>query len=205
MSIVTLKKKTNATIQIMSTNKPRFSLNGNYRNQGYVGQNLISRSLPRTPVNGHGGFYGTYIKGPVVMSSVSSTENNNYTKSSVLGNKGMLMTKYRWARRPQPYAVVKPDDGKISHDQGTYIQKLTQDAINCTSSKKSKDEIASTKCINAMTSNNNAIPIITKPETEYSIMSEGLYVKGLDKKCAINDFNEQNVVNYKRTPFFGFN
>lgn len=183
MSIVTLKKKTNATYQTMSTNKTQFSLNGNYRNQGYVGQNLISRST----------------------SCISSTEDIRYTKKSVVGNTGMLMTKYRWIRRPQPFTSVKKDDGKLLHDQNTYIQQLTQKTIDCPSSKKSKNDIISAKCMNAKTANKHNIPVITKPENFYSILGQDLYIKGLSKKCAMNDFNDGNTVNYGRTPFYGFN
>ena len=61
MSIATLKRKTQAKYNNMSVgNTHGFSINGTHRNQGYVGQTSLSRSLPRTlmkgnAVRGHGG------------------------------------------------------------------------------------------------------------------------------------------------------
>ena len=60
MSIATLKKKTAAKYNNASVNVPQFSINGGYRNQGWVGQTTLSRSLPKTPMvgntpKGHGG------------------------------------------------------------------------------------------------------------------------------------------------------
>ena len=43
MSIVTLKKKTGSVYKNMSANQSQFSLQGGYRNQGYVGQSIQSR------------------------------------------------------------------------------------------------------------------------------------------------------------------
>ena len=78
MSIVTLKRKTQTQYNNMSVGSPNgFSLNGGYRNQGYVGQNIISRSLPKTPMKGdtmrgHGGHYGSYVIKPPIQSAVLS-------------------------------------------------------------------------------------------------------------------------------------
>ena len=60
MSIATLKRKSQTKYNNMSVGQPFFSLNGTHRNQGYVGQTSLSRSLPRTlmrgnVVRGHGG------------------------------------------------------------------------------------------------------------------------------------------------------
>ena len=60
MSIATLKRKTLAKYNNMSVGQPQFSLNGTHRSQGYVGQTMLSRSLPRSlmkgnVIRGHGG------------------------------------------------------------------------------------------------------------------------------------------------------
>ena len=52
MSIATLKRKTEAKYNNVSVNVPQFSINGGYRNQGWVGQTTLSRSLPKTPMVG---------------------------------------------------------------------------------------------------------------------------------------------------------
>ena len=53
MSIVALKRKTNTQYNNMSANRKGFSLNGTHRSQGYVGQTVLSRSLPRTLMRGN--------------------------------------------------------------------------------------------------------------------------------------------------------
>ena len=45
MSLATLKKKTEAKYKNLSVGLPQFSINGSLRNQGYVGQTSLSRSL----------------------------------------------------------------------------------------------------------------------------------------------------------------
>ena len=88
MSLATLKKKTAAKYNNMSVNKPAFSLNGTHRSQGYVGQDTLGRSLPKTPMNGnvargHGGCCGTYLRSNIVQSGVTSTNDPDIVKSSV--------------------------------------------------------------------------------------------------------------------------
>jgi hypothetical protein len=129
MSIVTLKRKTYAKYNNMSVGKPQFSLNGGYRNQGWVGQTSLSRHYPKTTMKGSGGCCGKYNNVPVVLSAVTSTENNKIIKASVKGTEGQLMTKYRWIRRPQPYATVKPDTTQHNNDSSTYIDRLRRKTI----------------------------------------------------------------------------
>ena len=95
MSIATLKKKTAAKYNNSSVNVPNFSINGGYRNQGWVGQTSLSRSLPRTPMvgntpRGSGGCCGTYNLTPIVQSGVTSIDDNSVIKSSVISNNGMI-------------------------------------------------------------------------------------------------------------------
>lgn len=137
MSIATLKKKTESTYKIMSSGVPQFSLNGTLRNQGYVGQTSLSRSLPKTLMKGnvacgHGGSCGNYYNAPIVQSAVTSLNDANVVKPSVITNAGMLETKYRWVTRPQPYAVVKPDSNShfTESDYTTYLKQKTIDKIN---------------------------------------------------------------------------
>ena len=65
MSIATLKKKTIYKYNNSSVGHTQFSLNGGYRNQGFVGQTSLSRSLIKTPmkgniIRGHGGIVLSY-------------------------------------------------------------------------------------------------------------------------------------------------
>jgi len=137
MSIATLKRKTQARYNNMSVgSKDGFSLNGTHRNQGYIGQSSLSRSLPRTLMKGdtprgHGGCCGTYNITPIVQSAVISTNDPNVVKSSVLGTSGMLATKYRWIRRPAPYATVKQDNNRNLNNQGDYLLFTKRRHIRC--------------------------------------------------------------------------
>lgn len=135
MSIVTLKRKTNAKYNNMSVNQSSFSLNGTHRSQGYVGQTMLSRSLPRTLMRGntergHGGCCGTYPKVHINTegSGLGSNLLNDPTvvKSSVLDTNGMIMSKYRWIRRPAPFTSVK----LTRYESNQYIDRLKRKEIN---------------------------------------------------------------------------
>lgn len=135
MSIATLKKKSEAKYNNNSVGAPLFSLNGTHRNQGYVGQTSLSRFTSRTLVrNGglrnHGGCCGTFNIGQPVFSGITTTEDSNVVKKSVMNNDAMLQTKYRWIRRPQPYAVVKPDSNHNVNSQSMHIVIIRDDAIH---------------------------------------------------------------------------
>lgn len=144
MSLATLKKKTAHKYQNNSVNQSQFSINGGYRNQGYVGQTSDSRTILRTPAKGtesqgHGGCCGTYLRNDVRTSSICSTENNRVIKPSVLGTKGMLQKRTQWARRPAQNAqtlLVKPGDGSHLSSGSDYIvykrrDTIAKNAIHC--------------------------------------------------------------------------
>jgi hypothetical protein len=137
MSIATLKRKTQNKYNNMSTSRPQFSLNGGYRNQGYIGQSTQSRFTSRTlmvgtAIRGNGGCCGRYPIRPIVQSSVFTTENNQVVKSSVLDSQGRIALRHRWIRRPQPFATVKPDVNQGLNIQSNYINYRKNLAINAT-------------------------------------------------------------------------
>ena len=128
MSIVTLKKKTNQKYNSMSVGRTGFSLNGTHRNQGFVGQNLISRSLPTTKMGGntargHGGSLGKYHTPPNIVSGIQYQNDPTFIKSSVLSTNGMIMTKYRWIRRPHSFATVKSNSTNHINNQSDLINR----------------------------------------------------------------------------------
>jgi hypothetical protein len=127
MSIATLKKKSKQ-YNTMSVGRTGFSLNGTHRNQGFVGQNIISRSFPLTlfrgnTARGYGGNNGNYHTPPNIVSGINYQNDPTFIKSSVLGTTGMIMTKYRWIRRPQPFATVKSNSANNNNNQGALINK----------------------------------------------------------------------------------
>jgi hypothetical protein len=146
MSEATLKRKTKAQYKNMSVGSKNggFSLNGTRRNQGYVGQTMLGRHFPRTPMRGNvargsGGCCGTYYQGTIIQSGVpfptgiygnSANNNPQVVKKSVLNNEGHIMSKYRWIRRPQPYSTVKIDASITNNTQGSYITNKATKLIN---------------------------------------------------------------------------
>lgn len=189
MSIATLKRKTQTKYNNMSVGSQGFSINGVFRNQGYVGQTSLSRSFPRTLQQGHGGCCGTYNNVPVVMSSVTSTEDSKTVKKSVLGTSGMLRSKYRWVNRPQPYATVKPDINNNTSDQSTYT---TNKAKKTVSEIKRGNDPDDTSCTNVNTNtsscvNQKNVCDSVRPEEEYLPISSGLYTELLNNTCQEND------------------
>lgn len=105
MSIVALKRKANATknANISGQGTNGFSLNGVYRNQGWVGQTSQFRQYDTTCL---------------------PEETQVNVKSSVLSTRGMIATKYQWIRRPAPYAAVsKPISERTQVNYIEYIHR----------------------------------------------------------------------------------
>jgi hypothetical protein len=221
MSLATLKKKTAAKYNNMSTNRPSFSLNGTHRSQGYVGQDTLGRSLPRTPMNGsdargHGGCCGTYMRSNIVQSCVTSTNDPSITKSSVTGTSGKLA---RWLHTPV-YNVVKPDTTSNINTQRDYISRVEQQAILTAALTKTVDSVCNIPKINSC----NLLPrdFIIRPgkanvftqkrevcntvkDLSGASRSQSLYVLQLTKKCYENDINEftKFTHNTQRAPLPG--
>jgi hypothetical protein len=198
MSIVTLKRKTQTQYNNMSVGSPNgFSLNGGYRNQGYVGQNVISRSLPKTPMKGdtmrgHGGRYGSYVIKPPVQSAVLSQEDDTFIKSSVLGTDGMIATKYRWITRPQPFTSVKPDSTLNQNTQGEYVFSLSRKTLQALKTCKRVAPPVIPGCCNSGASSvlgRVRVPgaVIKNPYKPNTWTSYADYTKNIDAGCANNN------------------
>ena len=211
MSIATLKKKTAAKYNNASVNVPQFSINGGYRNQGWVGQTTLSRSLPKTPMvgntpKGHGGCCGTYNIGTIVQSAVTSTNNPADIKPSVLSTDGMLDTKYRWIGRPAPYTSVKSSAGNNLNDQSDYITQKTKSTINDINRNHPSIPKCKESCKNSIFKGRTDTPhginadSVTKtvgPQTG------GEYVSKLSDECASSDVKcpDKNKGGNQGTPF----
>ena len=212
MSIVALKRKTLAQYHNNSHSPDGFSLNGTHRSQGYIGQTSLSRSLPRTLMKGntpkgHGGCCGKYYQGTIIQSGVTSLENPAVVKKSTMNTRGLIDTKYRWIRRPKPFAEVKHIAN--SHSQSEYIYFIKEktlketrpDGSPCSIPDKNpvykkctaltKDQIGET-CPKSRN--------ITKPDSATGAITGEEYVYQLRKKCAApEDFNV--VSSIRRAPF----
>jgi hypothetical protein len=204
MSIAALKRKTATQYNNMSVGQSQFSINGTHRSQGYVGQSVISRSLPRTLFNGnvprgHGGCCGTYPLVHVVQSATTSTNDNKVVKSSVLSNDGMIAIKYRWITRPQPYTTVKPDNAQNNNTQGNYVFRVGRIAR-----QQTPTVCPGTSKYVASRRHEVHPPIsvlnITKPESEYTSISQSDYIAQLQDACTGHDifYFPSNI---QRAPF----
>ena len=135
MSIVALKRKTAAKYNNNSAGHAQFSIVGTHRSQGFIGQSTQSRFLTRTlmrgdTARGHGGCCGSYPNMNITSSEICTLENSNVVKTSSKGNLGMLMSRYRWLRRPadESGASVKTvSSNRVSHSE--YVSRQRQRAI----------------------------------------------------------------------------
>ena len=202
MSIVALKKKTAAKYNNMSVNVQQFSINGGFRNQGWVGQTSMSRSLIKTPhrgatPRGHGGCYGTYNVS-VVKPLEPCTNNNEVVKSSTVSTDGMLDMKYRWIRRPAPYSSVKPDTNHNLNQQGEYINRIKKKTLNATT--RQCPSIPKQSCnlscdlFKTRTTMRVGIDNFTK---EVGPIDQSDYIKNTNDQCILADEEFQNELNKK--------
>ena len=194
MSIATLKRKTQAQYNNVSVGQPHFSINGTRRSSGYVGQDMLGRSLVRSlsrwgALKGHGGCCGKYPT-PQIKTSPEMVGLNNplVVKSSSLNTHGLIMTKYRWVRRPQPFTSWKPDDSQNINDQSFYIDHVARKAINdnCHVINKHPTPV----CCNIDGTNYNSTPLppnTTKPEYYTGALDASDHTRALDKKCGAFD------------------
>lgn len=222
MSIATLKKKTQTQYNNMSANRSHFSLNGTHRSQGYVGQSSLSRHLVHTPMKGnvakgHGGCCGTYPRGNVKPSEVTSTENSHVVKSSVINTRALLDTKslcmcstqFRWMRVPKFVNIVKPDNNIVlNNSQQAYIDRVAKQAVKdalyvktteCTphnAKNTSGCKNTSDLSIESLCGSN------TKSDEESKIpVSQGQYLVHLDNKCIETDIASKVRRGVLGTPF----
>lgn len=113
MSIATLKKKSNTLHGSFHTGTSGFSLQGSIRNPSYIGRTAHSQHNARTlmkgaEVRGSGGLYGSYNRAALVRPVATlSTEDPAILKTASKTTGGMMAMRYRWVRRPYPYAVQK--------------------------------------------------------------------------------------------------
>jgi hypothetical protein len=225
MSIATLKKKSKVLHHSMSVNRPTFSINGGHRNQGYVGQDTRGRSLATSlmrgnTLRGNGGCCGTYRVLPHVVSAIQYQNDPTVMKSSSMGTDGMLMTKYRWVRRPYPYTSVKPDATLNSNTQELYIKNLQKNTLADYNSCNApymvngvyKKSVPASTCSNPIfTKDTGTINDVNSKYTNCNISqpevgngeinSQGEYLLKLDGECGVlNVFNVANT-NANNVPF----
>jgi hypothetical protein len=215
MSIATLKRKTGTLYQNLSVHSPNgFSLNGGYRNQGYVGQTSFGRALSRTLARGkdprghgsRGSFYPVHNILPA-STFMDAIENPAVIKRSSLSTKGMLEKRFQWVKRPKPFSSFKvisnPYRDTFSYDQ-YYAKKKTSIAELIDSPNSPCGTQGDAKCINSLAKCNpdffrrngkrsnflNIYPLYAKPRTKTgaSLTSDTVLQK-LHQQCHALDSN----------------
>ena len=221
MSIVALKRKTQARYNNVSVGQSQFSINGTRRLQGYVGQTSLSRSLPRTlmrgnTICGHGGSNGKYPVYPIVAEGTGLGTNalNDPTvvKASVLDTKGQIMTQYQWARRPAPHTSVKPDTTLHIQTQKQYIDFLRRQTMyqadKAQAPEKLQGQVNNQRCCATfpqMKTNYRTYTTGTPPHSiakPNKVATQGDYVKTqLANQCNKPDYCERPTKISNGTPF----
>lgn len=175
MSIVALKRKTNATYKTASTNQLNFSLSGTRRNKSYIGQTIIKSDNCLC------------LNDPTVV------------KKSSMNTKAMIRNKYKYVLRPQPFSSFNPrGNSNINNSiQSVYIERLVKKTIastKLTTEGGSCDTLPSNDAVSETTCN------ITKPEEEYTSITQSDYLTRLTQLCINNDvlYEEKNTC---QTPF----
>jgi hypothetical protein len=204
MSVATLKRKTFAKYNNSSVNsKNGFSLNGTHRNQGYVGQTSLSRSLPRTlmkgnTARGHGGCCGTYKSYPIIQSCVTSTEDNSVVKSSVISTKGLISTRYSCDLSGN---TVKPTGDPELHSQWNYLMRkkycATKDLCNVIPSIPD----SCVRCINKDGYVKSVLQLYTKPESLYLSIPYSDYIQRVKSGAMKEDIKYIPVRSSHGEPF----
>lgn len=244
MSEATLKKKTRTQYRNMSVGSKNggFSLNGTRRSQGYVGQTMLGRHFPRTPMRGNeargsGGCFGQYYRGTIIQSGIpfpsgvngnSANNDPKVVKPSVINNNGVIMTKYRWIRRPQPYSTFKENvlDAKkniVSKantiSQGVYIKNKSTNLITCTTelvyTDNNNDTDNNISLCKSCKGNRPFGSVIRYPRAWVSITKTAEKIAGSNKLGPISQFefisaltgkclvNNKNIIKINRSPLPG--
>jgi hypothetical protein len=192
MSIVTLKHKVQAQYNNSSVGQPQFSLNGTRRSSGYIGQDTLGRSLVRSlskngALKGHGGCCGKYPISQIKTTPEMSCLNNAaVVKPSSISTKGLLESRHRWIRRPQPYTTVKPDNNLHNNIQSVYIENLARKAIVDGSNCHVISKTCPKQCALSKTTNYNRPPMavrIVKPDSFVGAIDGSDHIRNMDKKC----------------------
>ena len=115
MSIAVLKRKSNSQVGTMSANRAQFSLQGGYRNQGWVGQSMTSR----------------HFSGGANRGGQLSQENHNVVKKCVV-NSHSALTEEEQSRASCDNAIAPPPRQSALTSYELYNAQLRIDACGRT-------------------------------------------------------------------------
>jgi len=222
MSIATLKKKTGYLYNSQSVGYKNFSLNGTHRSQGWVGQTMLSRSLPRTlargnAIRGSGGLYGSYntMRGHSITSGLVDFNNNKIIKPSVINSLEMIeirnkcLRRFRCSQKGKGFNIVK-NNGGTQDDHITHVAKCSLSKYESIKKqvKIKKCATLNSKYLTPQYDNiftNKMLCGVTKT-TDTNVLIESIYVDNLSSSCVKNIDNnspENKSLGYRRGPLPG--
>lgn len=205
MSIVALKRKTAAKYNNNSAGHAQFSIVGTHRSQGFIGQSTQSRSLTRTlmrgnTARGHGGCCGSYPNMNITSSEICTTEDSNVVKTSNKGNLGMLMSRYRWLRRPYPFSDTKTvATGTVS--QSDYIERMKKMSMEDVAECGTDITVSYSTCDPTKAGINNCTISYEPVLNKHQYISQKEYLEKLNQSCA--ELYTAPSVSTQRDPYSG--
>jgi hypothetical protein len=141
MSINTLKKKSKRFQDKISGKEQGFAINGTFRNQGWVGQSSMGRTLAHTPFRGiapmgNGGHQGKYRINIIESNGTSITNNSTMVKRSNMNTNGHLLATVEHPTSVfvndcsgQCQNIWVKDFSPLNNSQSTYIDKTARNNI----------------------------------------------------------------------------
>ena len=141
MSINTLKKKSKRFQDKISGKEQGFAINGTLRNQGWVGQSSMGRTLAHTPFRGiapmgNGGHQGKYRINVIESNGTSITNNSTIVKRSNMNTNGHLLATVEHPTSVfvndcsgQCQNIWVKDFSPLNNSQSTYIDKTARNNI----------------------------------------------------------------------------
>jgi hypothetical protein len=205
MSIATLKKKTQSQYNNSSVGQKQFSINGTLRNQGYVGQTMLSRSLPKTlakgaTLRGSGGCCDKFIIYPIVQSGINYFNNPLIVKPSVVNTRSLLEKNKICTSFGN--TCPKPSLKKLTTcSQSDRIQKLHKKTYGCISNLNKKVDYKKNPYSCCNTKSNSTQKLYGNP-SKTGINSCSEFIENiLIRDCTYNDLSNNAISAHCRTPF----
>jgi hypothetical protein len=189
MSIVAMKNKSRGyNNPISGINHTGFALNGTLRNQGYIGQDSISRKYIRTPFKGntpvgHGGHLGSYPV-TIIFSCSGCSNDPTIIKKSTMNNLGHIYSSILYPTNKSK-CIGQTVSSPSTHENtaGSYISSQT-DYIQTLRTTKDPSCISSSSDLPKINNcnNNNKCGSYSKLLTS---ISSGDYMNFIlyNKKC----------------------
>jgi len=175
-----------------------------------LGRSLV-RSLSRAgALKGHGGCCGKYPTPQIKTSPEMACLNDpKVVKSSSLSTPGLLMSRHRWVRRPQPFSSTKPNSYLNNNTQSSYIDYISRKTISDSSGcHVISHEVTNKCCPLSQTSNYNANinsskhPNIVKPDKYTGALNASDQIRKTDGRCTANDVDTFKIQkNTQNVPF----